>query len=177
MFEPWPIAFEASVDRHDHGKWSYACIYLPAGMAEALRAGGAARPRFEGEIAGRDWQGAAQPAGEGRAYLILSGAFLRRAGIAEGDRVSVGLRPVAPNTVRVPAPLAEALAAAPDLAAVWEGLTPGARRGFAHLVAGAKRAETVSRRVSEVLAALESDDPSPQGARRTGRPGRGRGRA
>jgi len=95
--------------------------------------------------------------------VIQSSAFLRRAGLAEGDRVSVALRPVDSGTMRVPAPLAEALAAAPDLAAVWEGPTPGARGGFSPLVAGAKRAETVAMRVSRSAGRSRERRPRPTG--------------
>jgi hypothetical protein len=166
VFEPLPLCFEAPVERYDRGRFGHPRIHLPDDLLAAARGTGGGRPRFEGEIAGRRWDGAAQPAGGGRAMLILSAAFLRRAGVAEGERVRVALRAVDPDEVRLPGALAEALDAAPDLRAAWDGLTAGARRGFVHRVGSARREETRARRVAEVLAALDADAPSPYAARR-----------
>jgi hypothetical protein len=162
MFEPALVQFTGTIERRSFDKVRYTCVFLPERLVDP----GPGRPRFEGEIAGRPWRGAANPAGDGAAYLLLSASFLRKAGLAMGDSVTVALTPIDPDTVIVPAALAEAFEAAPDLAEVWEGLTPGTRRGFVHRIDSARRPETVRRRVAEVLAALEGDDPSPYTRRR-----------
>ncbi|MEL6206060.1 MAG: YdeI/OmpD-associated family protein [Pseudomonadota bacterium] len=159
---PAPIRFEAVVAEHDYGRIKYACIYLPDAVAANLPRGA----RLAGEIARRSWQGGLVAAGQGRFFLLLSARFLKAIGASVGTRVAVALALTDPDEVLVPVPLAEALSEAPDLAAVWEGLSPGARRGWAHRVDSAKREETRMARVSEVLAALESDNPSPYRNRR-----------
>ena len=141
-------------------------VVVPPGIATALSNLGG-RPRLTGELAGRAFAGAAQPLGGGSYYLIVNKRTRAATGLDLGDPVSVRLRPDDPDRVDVPPALATALAEAdPELRAIWEGLTPGTRRGFAHRVASAKRPETVQKRVVEVLLALEDPDPSPYPKRR-----------
>lgn len=156
-----PIAFDAPVTTRTHAPWTYTLIDVPPGIAS-----GGAPVRVTGEVAGRAWSGALTPSGEGRFHILLSRRFVAAAGLAPGDVAAVRLRRDDPEAVAVPADLAAAPDDVPDLRAVWDGLTPGARRGFVALVAPARRPATRAARIAAVLAALESDSPSPYASQR-----------
>jgi uncharacterized protein YdeI (YjbR/CyaY-like superfamily) len=64
--------------------------------------------------------------------------------------------PQRPTTVRVPAELKAALAAAPQAAAAFKGLTPGKRREYAEYIAEAKQAATKLRRIGKILPMIEA---------------------
>ena len=59
-----------------------------------------------------------------------------------GDRVFVQFDIADQDAVEVPEELRFALEVNDQAAAVWSGLTPGKRRGFAYRVDSAKRRET-----------------------------------
>lgn len=143
--------FRAPIEMLDFGRFCYRVIYVPDSVAGDLRLADHPRLRVDARIARLPLNAALQPSG-GRWYVLLSRRFLREAGAKVGDEVEVTFTVAADQAaVEVPAALAQALRRRADARALWEALTPGRRRGLAHRVAQAKRAETVERRVIEVL--------------------------
>jgi hypothetical protein len=160
VFEPLPFRFEAAVGRYDYGRYFYHVVYLP-GDALAVLGPEPSLQRILGEIAGHPFEAGIVASGGGRYHFIVGKRLLKKAGLAEGDPVSVVFRRGDPDFVDVPVGLREALDADPVARAVWDRLTPGTRRGFAHRISQARRPETREKRIADVLAALEGDDPSP----------------
>ena len=161
----YPFEFVGTLDRY--APMGYTVVFLPPEVIKDLPAPPSSRPRVVGEICARPFKGGMHPTSDGRAYFIVNKTRQKQAGIALGDPVPVAFRLDDPDSVDVPPLLAEALTDAPELREVWDGLTPGTQRGFAHRVASAKTAPTQAKRVIEVLAALEEPNPSPYPKRRT----------
>lgn len=141
-------AFEGRVEPLTWGRANYTILRLPPEVARAL---GPAR-RVEGEIAEHPVNlGVARADVVDGPFLWTGKALLDAAGIAPGEAVEVRLRPADPDAVDTPPDVAAALRAAGRIAA-WEALTPGRRRALLHGVAGAKRAETRTRRIAALVA-------------------------
>ena len=89
-------------------------------------------------------------------YMISVSAENRAgAGVSHGDTITVTLEhDTAPRTVEVPADLQAALDASPAAQAAWSALSYSAQNAHALAIAGAKAAETRSRRVADVTAQL-----------------------
>lgn len=147
-----PYSFEATVELRGDGRYVHACVYLPGALARELTVG-RSRLRIRGELDELPFAGAWQPSPAGH-FLLLSRATCRAAGIAVGDRIEVRFRLDDPDAVSVPNELERALAANREAARAWNALTPGRRRGLAHLIAAARTPATVARRVDEILAGL-----------------------
>jgi hypothetical protein len=161
----YPHAFEAPLDRFGVGRtrkiW-YTVLFLPPALAAELPFAAHPRLRVEGEIAELPVEGAWMPTGDGRRYFMVSPRVLKQAELAIGDMAEMRFRIADQNAVDVPPELTAGLSGDPVADAAWVTLTPGGRRGFAHLVHGAKSPETRARRVAEVLAALRDGARSPQ---------------
>lgn len=144
------VAFEAAVVPLEWGRATYTVLPLPDAVMAAL-----GHPkRVEGEIADHPIEAAPAraPVIEG-AFLWTGKALLREIGIAPGDVVEVRLRPADPDRVDVPPDVAAAIRAAGRTEA-WAATTPGRRRAALHAVADAKRADTRTRRIAALVAAL-----------------------
>ncbi|MEL6609585.1 MAG: YdeI/OmpD-associated family protein [Pseudomonadota bacterium] len=160
----YPFEFVGALDHY--APMNYHCVFLPEDVIAGLPLAPAKRPRVVGEIAGRAFKGAIQPTSDGRAYFIVNKTTRAAAGLDLGDPVPVAFRPDDQDAVDVPPELRDALTQDDAATEVWEGLTPGTKRGFAHKVASAKTVATRMKRVTEVLIALEDPNPSPYPKRR-----------
>lgn len=151
--------FEAPLSLHGVGKsrviW-YQVLFMPERLAQELPLHLNPRLRVRGEIVDIPVAGAWMPTGDGRHYFIVSPAVRKGTGARLGDMLDMRFVIDDQERVDVPAALEDALAAKPELRAVWQALSPGKRRGLAHQVAQAKSSATVERRVREVLDALAS---------------------
>jgi hypothetical protein len=77
------------------------------------------------------------------------------AGVAAGDTVTLELTlDTEPRTVEVPPALAQALQAAPEAKAIYDGLAFTHRKEYARWIAEAKREDTRERRVAKALQML-----------------------
>jgi hypothetical protein len=152
----FPYVFETRIVTHDLGTYRYTVVFLDPAIAAELPLDGSPRLRIVGEVADVPMEGAWQPS-RGRWYLMLGKPLLKAAGKGVGDEVEVRFR-LAPPDVAMPEALERALVANPGARAVFEDQTVGKRRALAHRVGSAKGAETVARRVAEVLDALEGRD-------------------
>ena len=92
-----------------------------------------------------------KPWGDGRWFMEFTKVQCQKAGIAEGARVSVTLRPVADT----PEALLDSLTRA-GLTARWEALTKAQRRAFSEAVFAAKKPETARARIEKIVTQLAS---------------------
>ncbi|MEM6275665.1 MAG: YdeI/OmpD-associated family protein [Pseudomonadota bacterium] len=157
--------FDAVGEVGRYAPMGYTVAWLPDAFARDLPQPAKARPRVIGELQGLPFKGALHPTSDGRAYFIFNKEMQKKTGLAEGDPVRIAFRYDDPDAVDVPAELSEALREG-DMQEIWDGLTPGTRRGFAHRVSSAKTEPTRRKRVAEVLLALEEPNPSPYPQRR-----------
>ena len=146
--------FEGKVDHFDFGKIKYHVLYAPAKLRDRLNLQQHHRLRIDGVVAGIDFHGAFQPAGNKRYYLILSKRFLRSSGLAFGDRVAASFNIADQSAVDVPHEMQNAIDADPIAKKIWHDLTPGKKRGFAYRVKSAKRIETRENRIEEIIEML-----------------------
>ena len=149
----FPYAFETRIAHHDLGPYRYTVVWLDDDIAAGLPFGGQPRLRISAEVADIPLEGAWQPA-HGRWYLMLGRAFMKAAGRRAGDEVEVRFRLAPPDGLSLPEALERALDADPAARAAFELQTIGKRRALAHRVGSAKGADTVARRVVEILDAL-----------------------
>ncbi len=128
-------------------------VPVPNHVAEAID--GAGVKRLAGFLNGYPFRRVLHDQRGGGRCLKFGKGWLREAGLSTGAEVFVMLGPDPnPDAVDLPEEFEEALAAAPDVAAIWAGLTPGKRRTLAYGIARAKRPETRVRRVEALLTKL-----------------------
>lgn len=147
--------FEAVMVRHLIGKGerklAYSVVLLPDGLRPELPFEEHPRLRVEGELNGHPFNGAWQPAGNGRYFLMVPKPIIKADGLSVGDDIELRFNIADQNEVAVPPALLAALRGQPDLLERWNQLTAGKQRGFAHRVASAKAASTIAKRVDEVV--------------------------
>lgn len=148
----YPHSFEAEITTHDVGsaRYLYTVIWLPEEMKAALPFADHPRLRIEGEIAGAPYSGSCTPV-RGRHYLLLSQKFLDAISAQRGDWVDVRFAIADQDAVDVPVPLLHAMQEEPEIHALWDALTPGKQRGLAYMVASAKTAPTIAKRIERVF--------------------------
>ncbi len=150
--------FEAKVTEHAvSDAYNYTVVYLPKTLHAELPLKKHPRLRVDAEINDYPIAGAFQPA-RGKYYLMLSKRFLKSAGLAIGDKVEVRFRVADQEEVNVPEELEAALKGDRAARTFWKSLSAGKRRGMAHRVESAKRAETRARRVVEIMEALAKNE-------------------
>ena len=151
----YSFGFEAAIVRHLIGKGerklAYTVVMLPADLRAKLPFDQHPRLRVEGEINEHAFNGAWQPAGNGRYYLMLPKPILKEACLGLGDHVEVRFNIADQSEVNMPPALAQALGENPALREEWEKLSPGKQRAFAHRVSSAKTAPTIAKRLEEVM--------------------------
>jgi Bacteriocin-protection, YdeI or OmpD-Associated/Domain of unknown function (DUF1905) len=151
--------FEAPLATHGVGKsrviW-YWVLFMPRALADTLPMKTHPRLRVRGEIVDIPVAGAWMPTGDGRHYFIVSPAVRKGTGAHLGDMLDMRFVIDDQDRVDMPPALADALAAQPAMHAAWMKLTPGQRRGHAHLVAQAKTEATRQRRVLALLGTLSA---------------------
>ena len=150
----YDFQFESEVDIYDFGRMAYTVIYAPKKLLRQLPLKQNPRLRIDGVVAGVPYQGAFQPAGQGKYYLILSRRFCKSAGLERGDVAVVGFNVADQNAVDVPSELEYALDANQRAREIWNSISAGKKRGLAYRVSSAQRAATKENRVEEVLETL-----------------------
>jgi hypothetical protein len=127
-------------------------IEVPPDVVEALGAG--KRPPVVVSVNGYSYRSTVAPMG-GKFLIPFSAARRQDSGIRGGDAVEVDLTlDTAPRTIEVPTDLRAALDASPKSAAAWEALSFSSRKAHVEAVAGAKAAETRTRRIAAIVAKL-----------------------
>lgn len=92
---------------------------------------------------------------EGQDYFLrLGAAWLRDSGIAVGDTVSVCLAPEGPQVETVADDIAAALLENPKAHKFFDGLTTFYRKNFIRWIESAKREQTRTKRIAEMVEML-----------------------
>ncbi len=127
-------------------------IEVPAAVVEALGSG--KKPSVTATVNGHSYRTTVAVM-SGRYLISLSAENRAAAGVAAGDPVDVDLKlDTAPREVEVPGDLGAAIAAEPDAAAFFTGLSYSRKRRLVLNVEGAKAAETRQRRIARIVADL-----------------------
>jgi Bacteriocin-protection, YdeI or OmpD-Associated/Domain of unknown function (DUF1905) len=142
--------FEAEVSTYDFGKYAYTVVWLPEDIKEQLPFPKSQRLRVNALVNDFPVDGSFQPAGEGRFYLILAKATLKKLGLSVGGALTVSFVIGDPDEVTLPPALHEALEEDSDFGEAWQAMSAGTRRAFAHRIGSAKGQDTIARRVEEV---------------------------
>ena len=161
------FCFTAHIDKYDFGKYFYTVVYLPKQMVPKLPLEQFPRLRIEAEVNGFMVNGALMPDVMGSPqtkhlpleaneepqriwYLMVSKKVLKAIGKSLGDQVTVRFRIADQNQVEIPFALQEMLEGNPRLQDIWDTLTPGKKRGFAHTIQSAQTEKTRLKRL-EIL--------------------------
>ena len=111
---------------------------------------------IEGTINGAPFEAVLEPDGQKGHWLKVDRKLSESAGAKAGDVVTLEIAPAAEEPEpTVPADLQSALATAePKARALWEDITPIARRDWIHWITSAKQSETRARRVKNACSML-----------------------
>ena len=118
---------------------------------------------IEGTINGFAFQATLEPDGQKSHWLKVDRKLSEAAGAHAGDVITLEIAPAAEEPEpEVPADLRKALAtAAPKARALWEGVTPIARRDWIHWITSAKQPETRARRIKNACSMLAAGKRRP----------------
>jgi hypothetical protein len=136
---------------------TYKVLFASPELEQALPFDTSPRLRLDGEIEDVPIQGAWQPAGNRRHYVMVSPAIVKALGLRPGDPVTLRFNLAPSDAVDVPEELRNALAKTAKRQRLWDALTPGRKRGLAHLVSTAKRTSTRLERAALVVNKLETN--------------------
>ena len=150
------IRFKAKLSRpaesEKAGSWTF--LVLPKNASAKLPSRG--MTAIEGTINGCPFQGMLEPDGQKSHWLKVDRKLSEGARAEAGDVVTLEIAPAAEEPEpEVPADLRKALAtAAPKARALWEDITPVARRDWIHWITSAKQSETRARRIKNACSML-----------------------
>jgi hypothetical protein len=130
-----------------------ALIVLPFDPNEAW--GAKDRHYVAGSINGCRFRGRLESNGR-EFFLPLGPAWRQSAGIRAGSKVDVALSPEGPQSDALAADITAALEAEPAAKAFFDGLASFYRKNFVRWIEGAKRPETRSARVAEMVTLLKA---------------------
>lgn len=148
------LDFETGIAPLPWGDKVYTIIRLPDEVTAALTAAGA--KRVEAEIAEHPFNLAIvrAPVVEG-AFLWAGQSLLSRIGAEPGSVVEVRLRPAPDDAVDTPDDIAAAVLSG-GVAAAWDALTPGKRRGIIYRIGTARTAPTRAARIATLVRDLST---------------------
>jgi hypothetical protein len=111
---------------------------------------------IEGTINGAPFEAVLEPDGQKSHWLKVDQKLSEAAGAEAGDVVTLDIAPAGEEPEpTIPADLQTALATAePKARALWEEITPIARRDWIHWITSAKQAETRGRRIKNACSML-----------------------
>ena len=134
------------------GSWTF--LVLPKNASAKLPSRG--MTAIEGTINGLAFQAMLEPDGQKSHWLKVDRKLSEAAGAHAGDVITLEIAPAAEEPEpEVPTDLRKALAtAAPKARALWEDVTPIARRDWIHWITSAKQPETRARRIKNACSML-----------------------
>ncbi len=156
MTKPAPtIRFKTRLLRPDTGgkaaSWTF--LVLPKAASAKLRTRNAIT--VEGMLNGQAFRATLEPDGQRSHWLKVNKKLREAAKATVGKDVALEIAPSAIELEsRVPTDLRKALSAAPKAKALWDEITPIARRDWVAWVTSAKLAETRARRVGNACQML-----------------------
>lgn len=128
----------------EDGDWMFVMLPQEAGAGLPSRG----MVAVEGTLNGRAFEGMLEPDGRMGHWMKVERPLAESAGAVAGDEVALEIAPRAEEPEPVaPADFSDALAAKPDARAVWEDITPAARRDWIQWVVSPKKPETRARRI------------------------------
>jgi hypothetical protein len=144
------ICFKAKLlkpaERPKGETWSF--LILPEDASAKLPTQG--QTAVEGTINGRPFRATLEPDGQKSHWLKVTNKLRQAASAEIGDILPLEILSVGKETEpRVPTDLRKALAASPAARAVWNDITPVARRDWIHWITSAKQPETRARRIHD----------------------------
>lgn len=113
------------------------------------------RHHITGTVNGRPVRGSLGSDGT-QFFLPLGAAWRRGCGFDVGTTVEVILLPEGPQSDQLSADIIEALEAEPEAKAFFDALATFYRNGYIKWIEGAKRPETRSKRLNEMMALLKA---------------------
>lgn len=147
--------FEAPISVDETIADGYMKHYVAVPTELAQRLSDAGHPRLRGSMDGTPFSREVLRTPNGEFRLRFGMGWLRDAGLAVGDVVTIVLdEDQDPDRVDVPEELAALLEADPIAEHLWEELTPGRKRSHVYGVERAKRPETRGRRARAVVEQL-----------------------
>jgi hypothetical protein len=134
------------------GSWTF--LVLPKNASAKLPSRG--MTAIEGTINGLTFQAMLEPDGQKSHWLKVDRKLSEAAGAHAGDVITLEIAPAAEEPEpEVPTDLRKALATAtPKARALWEDVTPIARRDWIHWITSAKQPETRARRIKNACSML-----------------------
>lgn len=142
------LSFESTLENWAEGM-DYCAIAVPARVTEALGTKSAVLVMARVNRS-EPFQASLFPAGGGKHYLRVRAKVRRDANLKEGDAVKVRVTVLDRADVAIPDDLADALRAE-DLAADFEGITPGRKNYIVRRINDAAMPQTREKRVREAV--------------------------
>jgi hypothetical protein len=154
--------FTTTIESGGEADGTTAFLELPAEVVAAVGAG-RKRPPVRVTLNGYTYRSTVAVYG-GRFYVPVRREVREAAGVRHREPLAVRLEPDdAPREVEVPDDLAAALAADPDVEAVFAGLSFSNRKEYADWIVTARREDTRRRRVGQAVEMLRRGIKTPKG--------------
>ncbi len=135
-----------------------AGVFFKLPPKESAKFGVRGRVAVTGSINGYPFRSSIFPVGDGTHYMTVNRSVREGAGVAVGDRVKVYMQEdTAPRTVELPPDLDKALSKSKSAGTNFDKLSYTHRKEYAQWVESAKRTETRSRRIEQLLARLSDE--------------------
>ena len=150
------ICFEAKL--FTIGSWTL--LRLPTSASAKLPSRG--MTMVKGTINGFRFQVALEPDGKGSHWFKFDNTLRKAAGVDAGDTVTLEIEPTKEwPEPQVPEDLKTALAATPQVHALWKDITPMARWDWIRWIRSTKQPETRRRRIETAFSKLKAGERRP----------------
>lgn len=133
-------------------------VFFTLPKRESAKFGVRGRVPVTGTINGAPFRSSIFPTGDGTHYMAVNREVRERAGVAAGDRVEVLMETdTAPRTVAIPPDLKKELSKSVAARVRFDKLSYTHRKEYVQWIEAAKRAETRTRRIKQVLDKLTTE--------------------
>jgi hypothetical protein len=150
------IRFEAQVQ----ATGGLAILMLPADASAKLPSRG--QVAVKGELNGRAFHAVLEPDGRRGHWLKVDEKLRQALAVSEGDTVALAVEPAKDwPEPDIPGDFQTALAGAPDISGLWNGITPMARWEWVRWINATRNPQTRERRVEVSLSKLRSGKRRP----------------
>jgi hypothetical protein len=130
-------------------------VFFTLPRRESEKFGVRGRVPVTGTINGAPFRSSIFPTGDGTHYMAVNREVREHAGIAAGDRVEVLMETdMAPRTVAIPPDLNQELSKSVAARVRFDKLSYTHRKEYVQWIEAAKRSETRTRRIKQVLVKL-----------------------
>jgi Bacteriocin-protection, YdeI or OmpD-Associated/Domain of unknown function (DUF1905) len=143
-------SFKTTVQATDRGRVFIAMPFNPSAVW-----GVKPRHHVRGTVNGLLFRGSLGSEG-GTYFMVLGAAWRRDCGVAVGDTVAVVLEAEGPQQDSLAKDIADALAAEPNAQEFFDGLATFYRKNYVRRIESAKRPETRTVRILEMVALLKA---------------------